>query len=111
MADINNYKSRIVIYKRAYSANGHGGFDQTWSEVDTVWCRITPLVGREAYTYRQVFPTANYKILMRYRPDVNQDMRLYYNHKYWDILSVQDRDNLHDELEILAEASHDENES
>lgn len=108
MADINNYKSRIMIYKRAYTANGHGGFTQSWTEVDTVWCKITPLVGREAFNYRQVFPKANYKVLMRYRPDVNQDMRLYYNHRYWDILSVQDLNNMHDELEILAEVTPDE---
>ena len=103
MADINNYRSRIKIYRRVYTSNSFGGYSQTWTEIDEVWCRIMPLTGREAMQYQQIYPTANYRILMRYRPDVNGNMRLYYNKRYWNILSVTDIDNLHDELEILAE--------
>lgn len=103
MADINKYRSRVGIYKRVYTSNDMGGYSQTLSEISTVWCNITPLVGRELMKYSQVYPTAQYKITMRYRPDVNTEMKLYYNKHYWNILSVQDLDNMQDELEILAQ--------
>ena len=103
MADINNYRSRITIYKRAYTANSHGGFSQTWTEVDTVWCKIIPLVGREGMQYKQAYPTAQYRVVIRYRPDVSTDMRLYYNKKYYNILSVVDINNMQDEIEIMTE--------
>jgi SPP1 family predicted phage head-tail adaptor len=108
MADINNYRSRIKIYRRVLTSNSFGGFSQTQTEVDTVWCRITPLTGRESLQYKQVYPTADYRILMRYRPDVNTNYRLFYNNRYMNILSVTDIDNRHDELEILAERKQSE---
>jgi len=108
MANIDAYRSRIGIYKRVYTANSVGGFAQTLTEIATCWCKITPLTGREKMLYAQVYPTAQYKITMRYRPDVNTEMKLYRNNKYWNILSVNDVDTMQDELEILAEESHSE---
>lgn len=108
MANVDAYRSRIGIYKRVYTANDVGGFTQTYSEIATVWCKITPLTGREKMQYAQVYPTAAYKIVMRYRPDVNTEMKLFRNNKYWNILSVNDVDTMQDELELLAEESHSE---
>ena len=108
MADINNYRSRIKIYKRSYTANSFGGFVQALTEVDTVWCKIEALTGREKMQYAQVYPTAQFKITMRYRPDVNTDMKLFRNNRYWNILSVVDVKTMQDELEILAEESPSE---
>jgi len=108
MANVDDYRSRIGIYKRVYTANSVGGFTQTHSEIATVWCKITPLTGREKMQYAQVYPTAAYKIVMRYRPDVNTEMKLFRNNKYWDILSINDVDTMQDELEILAEETRGE---
>ena len=108
MPNVNEYRSRIGIYKRVLVANGFGGFTQTWSEVDTVWCNITPLVGFERVRYQQVFPDARDRINIRYRPDVNTDFRLYYRKKFYNILSIVNVDNMDDELEILTEVTQGE---
>ena len=108
MPNVNEYRSRIGIYKRVLVANGFGGFTKTWSEVDTVWCNITPLRGNETVRYMQVWPTAVNAVTMRYRPDVNTDFRLYYRKKFYNILSVVNVDNLDDELEILTEVTQGE---
>lgn len=108
MANINEMKSRIKIYRQNYTSNGFGGNILTWTEVDEVWCKITPLNSKEEIAYKQIYATASYKINMRYRPDVNNDFRLYYGHRYYNILSVVDLNNLRDELEIVCEVSHSE---
>ena len=108
MADIGNYRSRVKIYKRVYTSNGMGGFSQTLSEVDTVWAEVMPMSGREATRFRQAYPTATFRIRMRYRRDVNTDYKIYYNSKYHNILYVEDTDNKQDELIILTEVTESE---
>ena len=108
MANINEYRSRIQIYKRAYTTNSMGGFTQTMTLVDTVWCKVEPLTGLEEFRYQMAYAIGKYKVTMRYRPDVNTDMKLFYRKNYMDIISVQDVNSMRDELEIMAEVTHGE---
>ena len=108
MPNVNNYRSRIGIYKRVLTANGFGGFTQTWSKVDTVWCEVSPLSTNETMRYQQVWPTASNSIKMRYRKDVTTDYRLFYRNRFYNVLSVVNVDNLDDELEILTEVTQGE---
>ena len=108
MADINNYRSRILIYKRVYTPTDLGGFTETLTLIDTVWAKITPMQGKELLNYRQVYPTAQDKINIRYRPDMNPDFKILYGSTYHNILSVIDINNLHDELEIITEVKQSE---
>jgi SPP1 family predicted phage head-tail adaptor len=110
MADINNYRSRIDIQKISYTSNNFGGYTTTWTTIDTVWASISPLTGKEVFLYRQMYPKIEYKVQIRYRKDINPDYRIYYNKKYFNILSVIDINNLQDELILLIKEGPVENE-
>jgi SPP1 family predicted phage head-tail adaptor len=103
LANINQYRCRIKLYKRSYTSNNFGGYAQTWVLADTIWSKIEPLSGKEELLYKQIYPTAQVKISIRFRHDINPDMRILYNKKYYNILSAKDLENKHDELEMLCE--------
>ncbi len=101
--NIGSYRNRIIFKKRNNEANGMGGFIVTWSEVCTIWGSFIQINAKESFYYKQIYPTAEFKIQCRYRPDLNSNMRIFYNNKYYDITGVIDKDNLHKELTILCE--------
>lgn len=109
MANVNKYRSRIKIYKRSYISNGFGGQTESNVLVDTVWAGINQVINQTATNedirYKQVWPKPQYSIKIRYRPDINNDFKIFYNNKYFDILAVIDKDNRHDELEIICEVT------
>lgn len=102
MADINNYRSRITLEKLTYTSNDFGGFTKTWNEISAVWANILFVSGKELIQYRQVYPTMQVKIKIRYRSDITTDYRIKYKNTYYNILSIIDIDNMQDELEIIA---------
>ena len=108
MADVNKYRSRITLYKRAYTSNDMGGYVQTLVSIDTIWASFDNLSGKESLQYRQLYPTAQSKIKVRYRPDINPDFKVMYNKRYYNILSVVDIDNMQDELELIVEVQQNE---
>ena len=109
MGNVNTYKNRITIEKAALTSNGTGGYVKVYSTRCTVWASVLPLAGAEGMRYKQVYPTATYKVLMRYRSDIDTDCRVKYYHQVYNILSAIDVDNAHDELLLLLEVRPDEN--
>lgn len=101
LTNINNYRSRIKLYNEAHTSNSYGGYSLTKTYVDTVWAEIIILSGREEYIYKQVYSTAQIKIKIRYRHDINTKWKIFYKKKYLQILSIVDLENRHDELEII----------
>ena len=113
MADVNKYRSRITLYKRAYTSNDMGGYVQTLVSIDTIWAEfVSPAKSRrtqkEKMEYGQVYHTSEHIIRIRYRPDVSPDFKIKYNKKYYNILSVVDIDNMQDELELIVEVQQNE---
>jgi SPP1 family predicted phage head-tail adaptor len=109
LVDVNKYKNRIIIEKAGLTSNGMGGYVKVYATRCTVWASVIPLAGAEGMRYKQVYPTATYKVSMRYRSDIDTDCRVKYYHQMYNILSVVDVDNAHEELILMLEVRPDEN--
>lgn len=73
-------RNRLTIERTvAAAANEYGEVINTWQKFDTVWGAVTDLDGNEAVREAQVHPDANVKVLTRYRPDVDETMRLVFD--------------------------------
>lgn len=104
MANINEYRSRIKLYKRSYTSNDMGGYSQSLILVATLWSKIEDLGGKEQLLFNKVSADKQYKISIRYRSDINPDMKVLYNKKYFNIITPPiDVGNYHDELQLICE--------
>ena len=63
---------------------------------------VTPMSGREYEESQKIRAETTYKISTRYFPGITPDMRILYNKKEFEIVSVLDLNERHEELQIVA---------
>ena len=68
---------RLTIQQRAETKSGTGEVTWTWTDVQTVWCSIEPLRGREFFAAEQLQSNVEGRIRMRYQPGITSKMRGY----------------------------------
>ncbi len=70
-------RHRLTIERTVPAApNAYNETVDAWQTFDKVWGEVTDLDGHEAVREAQVHPDATVKVLTRYRPDVDEAMRL-----------------------------------
>ncbi|MDQ0417920.1 SPP1 family predicted phage head-tail adaptor [Croceifilum oryzae] len=81
--------------------DGIGGTIRSWEDVGTVWARVTPLSGSEMATAQQIQPSTTHRVEMRYRNNIHSSMRLLFQGRKLEILSVQNIEECKKELHLL----------
>lgn len=67
---------RVLIEAPTFSNDSIGASTTTWATLATVWARVEHLAGKELYAAKQIIPTADLKITIRYRSDITEKMRV-----------------------------------
>jgi len=73
----------------------------SWEEIDTVWCAIEPLSGREFWAQQQVQSEITVRIKIRYRSDIIMGMKGEYGGKTYMIQNIIDPQEEHRELQLM----------
>ena len=81
---------RIQIEQAAEASDGTGDPVRTWSLVATLWASVNALTGREAFNAKQVLAEVTHRVTIRYRTGLTPKMRVKFDGRYFDILSVLD---------------------
>lgn len=78
MLSIGDLRDRVVIQQSTETTPADGARAVSWSALATVWAQVQPWEGQtdESMRAAAVTPTARYKVVIRYRPDVTAAMRL-----------------------------------
>lgn len=95
---------RVVIQKSVTGSpavNSFGEPNVSWEELGTVWAAVEPLRGSEFWAQQQIQSEIMVRIRIRYRDDVEAGMRVYYNSKYYPIMSIIDPQEWHKELQLM----------
>lgn len=94
----------VQLQRATRADDGYGGTaDPVWSSLDTIWCKIKEKAGREKFIRDRVESQAHVVFWARYRDDVLETDRLYFNGKAYNIRWINNL-NMEDEwLEILTE--------
>jgi SPP1 family predicted phage head-tail adaptor len=79
---------RVTIQRRVESQNEFGEAEVTYVDEVIVWAEVVPLAGRELFVAEQVFPEAQLKINIRWRPDLTERHRILYDNQAWVILHL-----------------------
>lgn len=85
---IGKLRHRVTLQESISSKDSFGAEIETWSDTATVWASIEPLSGKEYFAAQQVNAEINTKITIRYRAGVQSTMRLAFQNRQFDILSV-----------------------
>ena len=80
-----------------------GGYDRSWSTLDTVWAEVIGVNGREAVIAQALQGVSAYRITIRYREDVTDADQIVHRGRELNIRSVSDPDGTREQLLILAD--------
>ncbi len=95
---IGHLRHRVTIQKKHITTDVLKQQKETWADIATVWASVEPLSGREYFAARQTNTDVTVKVIMRYRPGVSTDMRIIFNDRVFEIISVI---NHHERCRIL----------
>lgn len=101
MINAGKLKKRLTIQYQSTTQDSYGADTVTWTELDTVWGKITPLLGREYFAAQQIHSEAKLKISIRYRTGIDTTMRVKYGNRYFYILEMQNVEERGEELLFL----------
>lgn len=102
--NIGSMRHRILIQYPTIVRDGMGGETITWNDGDTVYASIWSTTAAEQIQANASTMVVSHRIRMRYRSDIMGNWRLKYGHKYYNIVSIIDKDMSHTSLELLCKA-------
>lgn len=76
---------------------------QDWSTVFSCFARVEPLQGSELFQAQQINSKLTTKITIRYRSGINASQRVVYGDRYFNVVSIVDKDMRHRELILMCE--------
>lgn len=76
---------RLAIQAVTQTADGQGGWTETWATVATVWASIEPVKGWEKMQAAQMETPVTHNVTMRYRSGVTTKHRILYGTRIFDI--------------------------
>lgn len=72
-----------------------------WLPFGRVWARIEPLSGREYFLNRETQTDVSVRMTMDYRAGITNKMRVNYRGKLYQITTVIDPNEAHEEIELM----------
>lgn len=104
-------RQRVTIRRKTQTKKPTGGFDEAWSDLNTVWAEVIGLNGREAVIGQALQGVSYYRIATRFGTDVTDVDQLasadpaVFNGKTVNVRSVSDPDGRREQLLILADTA------
>ena len=100
---IGSLRHRVIIEALQTAPDGGGGVTESWTEIDTVWARISPRIGREVVHADRITGMLIHEIFIRYRADVQPAMRFRKGQRVFHIQACEDVDERGAMLKCLCE--------
>lgn len=104
MIRIGKMRKRITLQTEGSpSADGGGGFTQSWTDIDTVWGSIIPLSEREVQLSEAAKGVVTHKITIRHRTDVDTGDRISFGSRIFNIKGAINVEEKGRHLEMVCE--------
>jgi len=85
---IGDLRHRITLQKAERARDSYGGEQLQWADFAKVWAAIYPLQGREYFAAQQINAEVSTKIVIRYIKGVEPTMRVNFENRNFEIISV-----------------------
>ncbi len=83
---------RITIKKFSETTDSFGQQVKSFSTLASVWANVVEKVGREGEDGDMIAATKKVEFIIRYRTDVDEEMRILYNNNTYKIQAIQSAD-------------------
>lgn len=104
MIKAGDLRHRITLQRRIAGVDAEGFAVETWTDVATVWAAVENLYGREYWQAAAVQAENTVKFTIRYRPDVDQTMRIIFRGQVYEITAIDNIKYRNEYIEIKAVA-------
>lgn len=95
-------RQRVTLQTLSESADSYGQLQQSWVSAGEYWAQIRPLAGKEAILAAQLRPDATHAVTLRYGvATITPAMRLLFDSRVFNIVSVLNRDERDRALDLL----------
>jgi SPP1 family predicted phage head-tail adaptor len=74
--DPGEFRTPVVLQNATYTKNSVGQPVETWSDVATIWAKVSPLSAREQFYAAQTQASRTHNVIMRYDSRVTPTCRL-----------------------------------
>jgi SPP1 family predicted phage head-tail adaptor len=100
-------RHRLTLQQEVLTPDGAGGYARTWSNIADLWAEIIPFSGnmnrsQETTVAAQLQSEISHRILLRYQSGVTAGMRLLFGSRAFNIISIANREEAGEVLELLA---------
>jgi len=100
---IGRLRHRISIQKYVAARDSFGGELETWEDVANVWASIEPISGKEYFASQQVNAQVTTRIITRHIEGITPKMRVVFQDRSFNILSVININEKKKELHLMCE--------
>lgn len=83
---------RITIQNFSETTDSFGQEVKSFSTLASVWANVVEKVGREGEDGEMIAATKKVEFVIRYRTDVDEEMRIIYNNNTYKIQAIQSAD-------------------
>jgi SPP1 family predicted phage head-tail adaptor len=83
-------RHRVTIQACTRTADGEGGFSQSWVDSSTVWAAIYPMREAQVFEYRSVGVDASHIVKVRGDVPVAEKDRVVFGSRVFEVLTVAD---------------------
>ena len=94
-------RRQITLQRRTSTNDTFGQQSTAWTTLRTSYAEIEPLTGRELETAQAINAEVTHRITLRYRSDITTALRITYQGRIFNVLSVLDIDTAHTALQLL----------
>lgn len=98
---IGKLRHRITIQEYTETRDSFGAEIKNWTDKAFVYASVTPVSGREYYAASQVHSEVTAKVLIRYLPGIESTMRVLFDGRVFEILSVINTEEKNTELVLM----------
>ncbi|WP_366923873.1 phage head closure protein [Metallumcola ferriviriculae] len=98
---IGKLRHRVTIQEYVASRDSFGAENPEWIDLKTVWANVSPVSGKEYFASQQLSAEITTKIMMRYRPGITPKMRVIFDDRIFEIISVINLESQNIELNLM----------
>lgn len=91
--NIARLRHRITIQELVLTADGQGGFVESWSDFATVWASVEPKSSSERFFSQQLQDVYDHEVYVRKMDGIKAEMRFTFRNRVFQIKSIEHVDN------------------
>lgn len=95
------YRNPINIQSQTLIENEYGEKVPVWSNVYSTRAGVFPISGKEFISSERISGQVTHKVELRYLPNVSKDMRISFNNRIFQIISVINFQEINKELQLM----------